>query len=125
MTGWEIVTYLHLLAMAFFVGGQLVLAAAVVPVMRGEENREQMRAMARRFGIGSALAFAVLVVTGSMMAGHFDLWGDAKLHLKLGLLLLTIILIGWHTRRPQQHWLEGVVFLLSLAIVWLGVSLAH
>jgi putative copper export protein len=125
MTGWEIVRFLHLLAMAFFVGGQLVLVAAVVPVMRGEENRDQMRAMARKFGIGSAVAFAVLIVTGSMMAGHYDLWSDWKLQLKLGLVLLTIILIGWHTRRPQQHWLEGVVFLLSLAIVWLGVSLAH
>jgi putative copper export protein len=125
MTGWEIVRLLHLLAMAFFVGGQLVLVAAVVPVMRGEANRDQLRAIARRFGIGSAVAFGVLLITGSMMAGHYELWSDSKLHLKLGLVALTIALIGWHTRRPQQHWLEGLVFLLSLAIVWLGVSLAH
>jgi hypothetical protein len=28
-------------------------------------------------------------------------------------------------RRPQQHWIEGLVFLVSLAIVWCGVALAH
>jgi hypothetical protein len=28
-------------------------------------------------------------------------------------------------RRPQVHALEGVIFVGSLAIVWLGVSLAH
>ena len=31
---WEIARYLHILAMAFFVGGQLVVIAAVVPVER-------------------------------------------------------------------------------------------
>jgi hypothetical protein len=28
-------------------------------------------------------------------------------------------------RRPARHWIEGLVFLVSLAIVWLGVALAH
>lgn len=125
MTGWNIVTWLHLLAMAFFVGGQLMLAAIVVPVMRGEENREKLRAAARRFGVGSGIAFVVLLFTGAMMASHYELWSDAKLHLKLGLLVLVIGLIGWHSRKPEWHWLEGLVFLLSLAIVFLGVELAH
>ena len=41
--------YLHLLAMATFVGGQLVLGLAVVPGLRGRD-REGLRAVARRFG---------------------------------------------------------------------------
>jgi hypothetical protein len=28
-------------------------------------------------------------------------------------------------RRPAQHALEGAIFLASLAIVWLGLTLAH
>ncbi|HUA69886.1 MAG TPA: hypothetical protein VMA96_02345 [Solirubrobacteraceae bacterium] len=53
MTFWNGVLWLHLLAMAFFVGGQLMLAAVVVPVLRGLEDRAALRAAARRFGIGT------------------------------------------------------------------------
>ena len=38
---WEATRWLHLLAMAFFVGGQIVLAAAVVPAFRGAEGRDR------------------------------------------------------------------------------------
>jgi hypothetical protein len=34
-------------------------------------------------------------------------------------------LIGWHLRRPNAHAIEGLVFLVSLGIVWLGLALAH
>jgi hypothetical protein len=44
---------------------------------------------------------------------------------KLGLVVLVGLLIGWHTRKPELHALEGVIFLASLAIVWLGIAIAH
>ena len=59
------------------------------------------------------------------MADEFVRWDDEKLQAKLGLVGLVTALILWHTRRPNQHWIEGVVFLVSLAITWLGVALAH
>jgi len=40
---WQAVLYIHLLAMAFFIGGQIVFGLAVVPVLRGESDRERMR----------------------------------------------------------------------------------
>ena len=49
---WLAVRYLHLLALAFFVGGQLMLAAVVVPVTR-EGAGDVLRAMARRFAWGT------------------------------------------------------------------------
>lgn len=120
----DVYLYLHLLAMAFFVGGQLFLVAAVVPALRGSEDREPVRAIARRFGQGSLVALAVLVVTGSAMASDDDLWSSGTLHVKLTLVVVTIGLILLHAKRPQNHALEGIVFLLSLVIVGLGLSLA-
>jgi hypothetical protein len=35
------------------------------------------------------------------------------------------LLISWHIARPRNHALDAAIFLLSLAIVWLGVELAH
>src|SRR4051794_31674976 len=120
---WEWIRWLHLIAMAFFVGGQLMLAAVVVPVLRGGD-REALRAAARRFGWGSLIALGVLIATGSAMAGHFHDWGRAELTLKLGLVGAAVLLVIAHMRRSTWHALEGLVFLLSLAIVWLGVGLA-
>jgi hypothetical protein len=57
------------------------------------------------------------------MAFHLDLWGDPTFHIKLALVAAVGVLLVWHIRRPNWHVLEGVVFLLSLAIVWLGLSL--
>ena len=124
---WEAVRWLHLLAMAFFVGGQLLLAAAVVPVFRRTEgrDREPLRAIARRFGQGTIVAIAVLVVTGAAMASHFGDWDSSTLQVKLGLVVLAAVLVGAHLRRPTNHALDGAIFLVSLAIVWLGVALAH
>jgi uncharacterized membrane protein len=117
--------WLHVLAMAFFVGGQMFLAAAVVPVERSAPDRERLRAIARRFGYGTLVAIGVLLVTGSAMASHYDRWDDATLQVKLGLVALVAVLVVWHMRRPAMHALEGAIFVVSLVIVWLGLALAH
>ena len=122
---WLAVRWLHVLAMAFFVGGQLVLAVAVVPVERRAPDRERLRAVARRFGYGTLVAIAVLLITGTAMASHFHRWDDGTLQLKLVLVALVAVLVIWHMRRPTIHALEGAVFVVSLVIVWLGLSLAH
>jgi uncharacterized membrane protein len=111
--------------MAFFVGGQMLLAAAVVPVERRAPDRERLRAVARRFGYGTLVAIGVLLATGSAMASHFDRWGDGTLQVKLGLVALVSALVIWHLRRPTMHALEAAIFIVSLVIVWLGLSLAH
>ena len=121
---WELVRWLHLLAMALFVGGQLALAVVIVPVMRGRD-RDALRAMARRFGWASVVALVVLVATGSAMAGHFQDWSRTELQVKLALVVVAFGLILVHMRRPTWHALEGAVFVVSLVIVWLGVDLAH
>ena len=125
MTGWDLVRWLHLLGMAFFVGGQLILAAVVVPAFRGAGERDRLRAIARGFGWGSLAALVVLAATGAAMASHFGDWGRGALHVKLVLVAVAVLLVLAHMRRPSLHWVEGLVFVVSLAVVWLGVALAH
>jgi uncharacterized membrane protein len=122
---WFVVRWLHLLAMAFFVGGQLFLAAIVVPVERRSPDRERLRAIARRFGYGTLAALVVLLMTGGAMASHLHLWSDATFQVKLALVALIAVLVLLHMRRPTLHALEGAIFLCSLAVVWIGLYLAN
>jgi putative copper export protein len=120
---WSVIRTLHVLALAFFVGGQLVLVAAIVPAMRRRQDDAAMRAIAKRFGIGSAVALAVLVATGAAMAGQFGRWDDPTLQAKLGLLVLVGVLLVLHVVTPYTRAISTTVLLVSLAIVWLGVEL--
>jgi uncharacterized membrane protein len=124
MSFWNGVLWLHLTAMAFFVGGQLMLAAVIVPVLRGVESGQPLRTAARRFGIGTLAAIVVLTATGAAMATHFHKWSDSTLQVKLGLVVLVALLIHLHMRRPTLHVLDAAIFLVSLAIVWLGIVVA-
>lgn len=128
----ELARVLHLIAMAFFVGGQLILAIVMVPAFRNAEpgpldigRRVILRNAARRFGYGSLVALGVLAVTGAAMAGEFGRWDDGTLHAKLALVALVGALIWAHTKRADRHALAGAILVASLAIVWLGVRLAH
>ncbi len=126
MTGvWQAVLYLHLLAMAYFVGGQLVIASALVPVERAQPRpRAACGRLRASSAIGSAVALVVLLATGSAMASHLHLWGSGTLHLKLGLFAALLALTALHLPCPRSHALEGAVFVLTLAVVWLGLDLA-
>ena len=122
---WLAVRWLHVLAMALFVGGQMFLVVAVIPALRSSDRREELRSIARRFGWASVAALGLLIVTGTALAGRGDRWGSGTLQVKLALVLSVTGLIVWHLRRPTAHAIEGLIFLVSLAIVWLGLALAH
>ena len=121
---WQAVLYVHLLSMAFFVGGQIVFGLAVVPVLRDDPDRERMRAIARRFGYGSLVALGLLIASGWAMASHLDLFGDSTLQWKLALVATVIGLTIVHLRKPKLHALQAAILGVSLVIVWLGLELA-
>lgn len=122
---WRLVLYLHLLAMAFFVGGQLLIAVAVVPVERRNPDPERLRGIARRFGYGTLVALGVLLATGIAMASHYELWDSGILQAKLAVVAAVFVLTLVHLRHPSATFLHGLIFVGSLAIVWLGVDLAN
>ncbi|HWD64631.1 MAG TPA: hypothetical protein VG405_05615 [Solirubrobacteraceae bacterium] len=125
MTFWNLVLGVHLLGMAFFVGGQLMLAAIVVPVLRPSPDPRPLRQAARRFGVGTLIALTVQVITGAALASHNHQWSDSTLQVKLGLVVLVGVLIALHMRKPAWHAIDAAIFLVSLGIVWCGVVLAN
>jgi putative copper export protein len=124
MDSWAVILFFHLLGIAFFVGGQLMLAIVVVPSLRGQDEA-LMRGAAKRFGIASVVALAVIVATGVAMASHYQLWDNSTLQAKLGLLVLVVVLAALHTVTPYTRAISITILLISIVIVWLGVDLMH
>jgi uncharacterized membrane protein len=122
---WTFVRYLHILSFVFFVGGQLMLTFAVGPAVRKHGSDAAMRAVARRFGMGSALALGVLIASGSAMASHYHLWHSRVFHEKLAAFGVVLLLLAAHVVRPRSRPLSYVLLGVSLLVVWLGVKLTY
>jgi len=119
----QVLLFLHVVAMAFFLGGQLMLAATVVPVERSNPDPARMRGIAQRFGIGSLIALGVLLFTGMLMASHYELWDLRDFQIKMGLVVALIVSVLAHMQYPKAHALMGLTFVLTLGIVWIGLDL--
>ncbi|MFA9399665.1 MAG: hypothetical protein ACERKT_00990 [Acidobacteriota bacterium] len=119
----EVILFIHVIAMAFFVGGQIMLAATIVPVERSNPDPARMKAIAQNFGWGSLVALGTLILTGMLMASHYSLWDNSTLHIKLTLMILTFISLGFHMKYPKAHALMGLTFVLTLSVVWFGLEL--
>ena len=120
----ELVLFIHVIAMAFFVGGQIMLAATIVPVERSNPDPARMKAIAQNFGWGSLVAIGVSIFTGMLLASHYELWGEGTLHIKLTLLVLTFVSLLAHMKYPKVHALMGLTFVLTLGVVWFGLELS-
>ena len=121
--------FLHVLAAAIWVGGQLTLAG-LVPVLR-PFGPEATRAAARRFNVVAWSAFGVLVVTGvwNLSAIHV---GDASdeylvtLFVKLAVVGLSAAGAALHVASRSKAALAvgGVLSSLGgLAALFLGIVL--
>ncbi|CAB4864032.1 unannotated protein [freshwater metagenome] len=130
LTGWDVVLWIHLLAMALFIGGQLFMGVAVVPVYLRDGGQEGaghrwMQQIARRFGWASLGALAISLITGAAMASHLDLWSETAMNVKLGLVVIAIVLTLVHVFivKRSNHLLQGLLLLDSLAIVLVATAL--
>ena len=130
LDGWDVVLWIHLLAMAFFIGGQLFLGIAVVPVFRAQGGsdgpaHEWMVPIARRFGWASLVALAVALVTGAAMASNQNLWQETALNIKMTLVVIAIVLVCLHVfvTKGANRLLQTLILLDSLAIVLAATAL--
>ena len=130
LDGWDVVLWIHLLAMAFFIGGQLFLGIAVVPVFRAQGGSDGpahawMVPIARRFGWASLVALAVALVTGAAMASNQNLWQESALNIKMTLVVIAIVLVCLHVfvTKGANRLLQTLILLDSLAIVLVATAL--
>jgi putative copper export protein len=84
--------FLHVLAAAVWVGGQITLAA-LVPVLR-RAGVDVPRMAARRFGNVAWVAFVVLVGTGAWNIAAYDHTDASGYHATLGVKLGFVVLSG-------------------------------
>ncbi len=121
------IRWLHLVAMAVWVGGLITLGALVGALRRHGVEREILRLMARRFGVVSWTAMAVLVVTGLVQG--FDRGWDRLLTVKATGVGAVVALAAWHqvAARNQSPAVRGLlqasILAVSLGVVSVSVVL--
>lgn len=123
MTTLLVLRWLHLVAAATWTGGLIVLAALVVALRRAGAERALLQATARQFGKVSWTAMVIALATGVAQVELYGWpWTYGRLHTKLGLVGLTLVLALWHQRTAatSSPKARGVVQLLIL-LASLGV----
>jgi len=108
----------------------MITVAAVVPALRGSGvSRDQLRVMARRYGVVSWVAMVVAVITGIFQVLRLDVALTGALAVKLILVSLVVTLAFVHREiaRNAGPVLRGVIestlLVASLGILAAAVSL--
>jgi putative copper export protein len=130
MTTIALVKWVHLVAASIWTGGLIVLAAVIFTLRKQGVPRETLQAVARQFGRVSWPAMLIAVGTGlyQVVLLHMP-WVYGKLHMKMGLVGLTIIISVVHqltakrSKPAVRGIVEMVILLLSLGIFWAAVVL--
>ena len=96
-----LIRWLHVLAAITWIGGMLFLALVLVPITRRLEDAalraRLFHAVGLRFRAVGWIALGVLVVTGLVhLWRHPVLLGSPRVHVKLGLVVLALILSALH-----------------------------
>lgn len=101
---WFVMRWLHMLAMAFFVGGSSYSRRWSCPRSAKLPTASDCARSPGALATGTLVALGVLLTTGSAMAGHLHLWGDETFQVKLALVALIAILVLAHARRGCTLW---------------------
>jgi putative copper export protein len=122
--------FLHVLAAAIWVGGQITLGA-LVPVLR-RAGADLPRAAARQFGRVAWSAFAVLIATGIWNMATYDGKDRSGYNTTIGLKLALVVLSGVaayvHQRGGSRVALAAggaAAMVFALGAMFLGIVLAQ
>ncbi|HSM01642.1 MAG TPA: hypothetical protein VK960_04260 [Acidimicrobiia bacterium] len=131
MTADELIRWIHIVAAAVWVGGQITVAALVPALRRAGATSEQIRAAARRFGVVAWTAIGVSVASGIIQLVRLDYptRGNTALLVKLVLVGLAVAIAWLHQMIARgappalRGALEATLLLLALAVVAAAVAL--
>jgi len=131
MTTDELIRWIHIVAAAVWVGGQITVAALVPALRNAGATTDQIRTAARRFGAVAWAAIGVSVATGIIQLVRLDYptRGNTALVVKLLLVGIAVAVAWFHqivarSAPPALRGaLEGTLLLLALAIVAAAVAL--
>jgi putative copper export protein len=130
----RVLLYIHLVAVAFWLGSQLFLVAVVLPALRGDdaEAREAtMRKVGMTYGKVAAPVLFVILVTGMAMAAKLDLTPSDSSALKWKLVAVAVVVaatiahsVASVQRRRRLARVSSVVALVAtLVAVWFATGL--
>jgi uncharacterized membrane protein len=131
MTTDDLIRWVHIVAAAVWVGGQITVAALVPALRKTGATTEQIRAAARRFGVVAWTAIGVSVATGIIQLIRLDYPTRGNTALAIKLLLVGIaVAVAWFHQIIARNappalrgLLEGSLLVLALAIVAAAVAL--
>ena len=122
--------WIHLVAAATWLGGMITLGVLVGVLRKQNVEREVLVAAAQAFGKLSWTAMVIAIATGIAQVHLMHLpWKHPPLHMKLGLIALTIGVTIVHTRVAKRLGpgargaMHAVMLLLSLGIFAAAVRL--
>ncbi len=125
----EIAKLIHLLSAAVWGGGVIVLGFLVGAVRQQTDDREVLRAMARRYSVVSWTALAIAMGTGLWLYYTVG-WADPKLfEVKWSLITLVIGVTFVHqvfAKRMSAAWrgvTQVVILVLTIGIFAAAVTL--
>lgn len=127
------VLFIHLVTMAFWLGGQLFLAAVAVPAMLGadpEQKEDSLRRVGKMFGTVSVPVLLVLLGTGTWMMLHYDLDPGEIPALQHKLEFVTVVLIGTVAHsyaaakrmKRLSRFSSYLTLFATLAVIWYAIG---
>lgn len=131
---YESLLFVHLVAVSFWLGGQLFLLAVVVPAVRNEDPQRRaqlLRAVGQRYGVVSIPVLLTILVTGIAMAGERELFvrGVPTFDHKLVAVAVVLASTVLHVVAARHQWFTAsrvstaVTGAATLVTVWLAVRI--
>lgn len=127
VTKLEILKWIHLLAAAVWTGGLIVLAFLVDAIRKQTDDREILRAMARRFGVVSWTALGIAIVTGFAMYTDYDLpWSRFQTKGTLIVIVVVLALVHQFTAKKSSPAVRGILqmAILIVSVLIFGAAVA-